>query len=121
MTLFTLAIRLIELGLNRPFSQLRQEYQSAAGGTTSGDQPPANPTVVYDFKIAEQQIWELYHDPGRVYADAADRCLRFLFPGPARMNTFEHGSFRSTFFVDVVAPVQATFELIPGSCAHILF
>jgi hypothetical protein len=117
MTLFTLAIRLIELGLNRPFSQLRQEYQnSAAGGT-----PPANPTIVDDFKVAEQQIWELYHDPGRVYADAADRCLRFLFPGPARMNTFEYGSFRNTFFADVVAPVQATFELIPGSCAQILF
>ncbi|KAF2877445.1 hypothetical protein BDV95DRAFT_559300 [Massariosphaeria phaeospora] len=123
MTLFTLAIRLIELGLNRPFSQLRHEF-SQAGATDATNptiQPSPNSTIVDDFEIAECQILELYLDPGKAYADAADRCLRFLFPGPAAMNTFEYSSFRSTFFADVVAPVQATFELIPGSCDQIAF
>ncbi|TAQ89816.1 hypothetical protein B7494_g1857 [Chlorociboria aeruginascens] len=111
--LFTFSIRLIELGLNRSFTQLRQEY------TTPRSQPATNATVVGDFKIAEDQIRELYLDPGKIYANAADRCLKFLFPGPEDMNTFEHSSFRSTFFADVVAPIQATFDLIPGSCSPI--
>lgn len=111
MTLFTLAIRLIELGRDRPFTRLRQEYRHFGPSTA------ASATIVDDFEIAKYYILELYEDPGQMYANAADRCLKFLFPGPEHMNNFEHSSFRSTFFADVVAPVQATYDLIPASCA----
>jgi hypothetical protein len=134
MALFTLELRLIELGRNLPFDQVRREYHAAINSMSSPSQHPAVPhsqpqpqpatnqssTIVEDFEVAEYQIRELYLDPGKTYADAADRCLRFLFPGPADMNTFDHASFRSTFFADVIAPIQATYELIPGSCASLI-
>jgi hypothetical protein len=120
MTLFTLAIRLIELGLNRSFTQIKQEYgMLASSESTRGPQTSVNATVVDDFKIAEDQIRELYLDPGKMYADAADRCLRFLFPGPVERNTFDYSAFRNTFFAEVVAPIQATYILIPGSCSQL--
>ncbi|ORY08200.1 hypothetical protein BCR34DRAFT_13749 [Clohesyomyces aquaticus] len=124
MTLFTFAIRLIELGRNLSFEQIRQEYHASSASTLAQPQAQSaqnNPTnLIDDFEVAEYQIRELYLDPGKGYADAVDRCLRFLFPGPANMNTFQYKSFRSTFFADVVAPIQATYELIPGSCASLI-
>ncbi|KAF1952833.1 hypothetical protein CC80DRAFT_596261 [Byssothecium circinans] len=116
ITLYHLAIRLIELGLNKPFSKLRQEYQSSSTFTLGA---PSQASLVDDYDIAKYQISELELDPGITYSHAVDRCLRFLFPGSPTMNTFEHRSFRRTFFVDVVAPIQATYELIPGSCSQV--
>jgi len=117
MTLFTLAIRLIELGQNKPFSKIKADYQSSMNvADTDAAQVGNSATTANDFEIAKSQIEELYLDPGMAYGNATDRCLRFLFPGPEEKNTFDYPSFRLTFFTDVVAPVQATFELIPGSC-----
>ncbi|KAF2793117.1 hypothetical protein K505DRAFT_245115 [Melanomma pulvis-pyrius CBS 109.77] len=107
MAVFTLALRLIELGRNRTFDQLRQD--------SSPRTPNPSPTAIDDFEVAQRQILELSLDEGRLYANAADRCLRFLFPGPADENTFQHSSFRETFFADVVAPVQAIYELDAGT------
>jgi hypothetical protein len=114
ITLYTLAIRLIELGLNKSFDKIRQEYNATSpSGTTTI-------TPVGDYEVARHQITELMLDPGMTYAHAVDRCLRFLFPGPTQMNTFEHKAFRRTFFADVVAPIQATYELIPNSFSQIV-
>lgn len=126
MTLYSLAICLIELGLNRPFSRIRQEYHaSIVPSPTTPVQPNTGPNpntaaLIDDFDVAKHQITELILDVGTSYGHAVDRCLRFLFPGPAAMNTFEHRSFRSTFFADVVAPIQTTFELIPGTYSEVL-
>jgi hypothetical protein len=116
IALYSLAIRLIELGLNKPFDKIRSEYQVATSSEPSAQ--PNNP--LDDFDVAKYQISELYLDPGMSYGNAVDRCLRFLFPGPPQHNTFQFSSFRSTFFADVVAPIQATFELIPWSASQIV-
>ncbi|ORY12686.1 hypothetical protein BCR34DRAFT_287246 [Clohesyomyces aquaticus] len=115
ITLFTLAIRLMELGLNRPFDQLRQEHKN---GQLSGDpniQPAAG--TIDDFKVAMDQLDELYFECGTSYAYAVQRCLKLEFPGPGYTKSFEHRSFRQDFFSGVVAPLQATYEITPGSCS----
>lgn len=120
---FTLGIRLIELGRNLPFPQIRQEYNTSLAATSSPNPPPAQaqtPTAIDDFEIAKAQYDELCLDPGPTYANAVDRCLKFLFPGNAATHTFEDGKFRKMFFEDVVAPTQATFELIPGSYSQLV-
>jgi len=125
ITLYTLAIRLIELGLNKPFAKIRQEYQTTFNPPPTEpmcpttEAPPQIATLIDDYDIAQHQISELMLDAGISYAHAVDRCLRFLFPGPAAMNTFGQSAFRKTFFADVVAPIQATFELAPGSLSQI--
>ncbi|KAF1924971.1 uncharacterized protein M421DRAFT_424197 [Didymella exigua CBS 183.55] len=113
-TLYSLAIRLLELGLNKPFSKLRHEYSSFAASDSGAEPPPADDSsVVGDFDIAKALIVELALDPGRTFADAVDRCLRFLFPGPEHLNNFSEPSFRKTFFEEVVAPIQAIYEMTP--------
>jgi hypothetical protein len=87
-----------------------------ADPTTS---PSSDATLVDDYDVAQYQIGELMLDAGIFYAYAVDRCLRFVFPGSAALNTFEQSAFRKTFFADVVAPIQASFELIPGSLSQI--
>ncbi|KAK2766115.1 hypothetical protein FQN54_007630 [Arachnomyces sp. PD_36] len=115
ITLFTLAIRLIELGLNMSFSEVRERNYPISTCST-----PRAPSVADDYDVAKYQVERLCRDPGRTYADAADRCLRFLFPGPEHMNNFGYDGFRKSFYEDVVAPIQATYELIPGSCSGLL-
>ncbi|CAI6287040.1 unnamed protein product [Periconia digitata] len=114
LTLYTLAIRLIELGRDKSLAQLRQEYQSI-----TGERAKTTPNLLDDFEVARFHIRELELDPGIAYSHATDRCLRFIFPGSADTNTFENRSFRDLFFSDVVAPVQATYELIPGSYTQV--
>ncbi|KAF2682186.1 hypothetical protein K458DRAFT_433156 [Lentithecium fluviatile CBS 122367] len=125
ITLYTLAIRLIELGLNKPFAKIRQEHLMdsmlpSTEPTSLTPQSASNATsLVNDYEIAQHQISELILDAGICYGHAVDRCLRFLFPGPAALNTFDQSVFQKTFFTDVVAPIQATFELIPGSLSQV--
>lgn len=114
ITLYTLAIRLIELGRDKTLAQLRQEYHLITGEAIKAD-----PDILDDFDVAKFHIRELELDPGIAYSHAVDRCLRFIFPGSADTNTFEHRPFRSMFFSDVVAPIQATYELIPGSLSQV--
>jgi hypothetical protein len=118
MMLFTLAIRLIELGLNKPFAKLRKKYLKS--GTTAARLPGTTtmaapgitaPTACDDYKVAQQQIDRLKLTMGNFYAGAVESCLRFgsLERGP--MNAFENSSFLKNFFDSVVAPIQATLEL----------
>jgi hypothetical protein len=120
ITLYTLAIRLIELGLNKPFDRLRREYR-AATSTNTLPQDAAATSPIEDFNVAKDQIEELMLDSSMSYAYAVDRCLSFLFPGPPARNTFEYGPFRKAFFEDVVAPIQAVFDLIPVSVSQLSF
>jgi hypothetical protein len=116
LMLYSLAIRLIELGLNKPFAGIRQEYY----GTASSPQTIDVSDPLGDFEVAINQITELYLEAGMSYGNAVDRCLRFLFPGPPQGNTFEHSPFRRMFFDDVVAPIQAAFDVIPSSASQVV-
>jgi hypothetical protein len=107
---FTLAICLIELGRNKLLADIRHEYRSVL--TTSYLQ---SPTAMDDFEVAKMQYDELVLDPGQEYANAVDQCLKFLFPGNPATHSFKQKHFRKTFFDEVVAPIQATYELIPDS------
>jgi len=108
--LYSLAMRLIELGVGKTFEKLRREYR----GANSVNAAAAAISPIEDYKIAKEQIEELMLD-SESYAYAVDRCLRFLFPGPPARNTFEYVVFRKTFFDDVVAPIQAVFDYMPTS------
>lgn len=112
--LFTLAIRLIELGLNKPFSRLRAVYQFTVElDRAAGPASLASSGAIDDFDIAKALITDLASDAGSTYADATDRCLRFLFPGPEHLNKFSEPSFRLKFFEEVVAPLRALYEMMP--------
>ncbi|KAH6642844.1 hypothetical protein C7974DRAFT_111674 [Boeremia exigua] len=102
-TLFALGVLLMELCLNRAFPALRNELQ--------GNTAPINPgsTTVEDI---DECLEEVYDEAGDEYGYAVQRCLRCEFPGPDRQKTFQHPPFRTHFFRGVVAPVQATYEMI---------
>ncbi|KAK7953658.1 hypothetical protein PG988_014352 [Apiospora saccharicola] len=107
-TLFALGLLLIELCLNRPFEQLRQEYQNDSLSATLGTAPPAN-----DYVIANQHMPNVYLEAGDLYGYAVQRCLRCEFPGPDNTKNFNFEQFRREFFNCVIAPVQATYTLLP--------
>ncbi|KAI0460433.1 hypothetical protein F5B21DRAFT_7760 [Xylaria acuta] len=103
-TLFALGILLIELGLNKPFHQIR------ANTDTGG--PTCETSVQDDYIIAKQVIdsEELELEIGESYANAVQRCIQCHFLGRESTQNFLHSGFRKQFFTGVVAPVQATFD-----------
>jgi hypothetical protein len=103
--------------LNREFSDLRDEYNRRCTPQTA-----ANPaSLVDDFEITSFYIAEELPDAiGQDYADAADRCLRFLFLRQPKTSPFENKRFRSAFFGDVVAPIQAAYESVAASPADVI-
>lgn len=112
--LFALGILLIELCLNTTFEQIRQESQedgrpSAPLGISS--------SAIDDFEIANRQTDKIYLEAGDSYGYAVQRCLRCEFPGRDVTKTFDFSQFRQSFFNGVVAPVQATYMMLPASVA----
>ena len=134
-TLFALAVRLIELALNKSFAELRQVSAAPAAAssnpttplqTTSSNlstvaPPPAihasaapvisAPSTCMDYMIAQQELEEVGKRMGQFYKGAVESCLRFGQLDRIPMNTFENSSFLKSFFDAVVAPIQATLEL----------
>ncbi|KAJ3580542.1 hypothetical protein NPX13_g21 [Xylaria arbuscula] len=107
--LFALGILLIELCLGKTFEQIRQESQdhsrpSASLGISS--------SPIDDFEIANRQTDSIYLEAGDLYGYAVQRCLRCEFPGRDVTKTFEFSPFRQNFFNGVVAPIQATYEVL---------
>ncbi|KAI1747738.1 hypothetical protein F4782DRAFT_520224 [Xylaria castorea] len=51
---------------------------------------------------------------GSAYGDAAERCIKFFFPGYDHDKNFNVMQFRRNFYDHVVAPVQAAYYLMPG-------
>jgi len=109
-TLFSLGIILIELCLNRSFDQLRQEIQADSFSASLGVKPD-------DYEIADALMQRVYLEAGDFYGYAVQRCLRCEFPGRDISKSFEFEQFRKDFFSYVVAPVQATFSLLPSTFA----
>ncbi|KAI1182767.1 hypothetical protein F5B17DRAFT_170400 [Nemania serpens] len=112
--LFALGILLIELCLNTTFEQIRQESQAY-------ERPSAplgiGSSAVDDFEIANRQTDRIYLEAGDSYGYAVQRCLRCEFPGRDVTKTFDFSQFRQNFFNGVVAPVQATYMMLPASVA----
>jgi hypothetical protein len=115
ITLYNFAIRLIELGLNRPFSDLREEYYRR----TKSQQFGGVGALIEDYDIARKGIERMRSDPGLQYATAAKICLRFFFLDAPETAPFRDRQFRSAFFRTVVAPIQATFQLTPALASDI--
>jgi hypothetical protein len=115
MTLYTLAIRLIELGLGKPFATLRNEHNVSEVLTQSLQSSSASD----DFVVAQHLLFFLDFESSPSYANAVQHCLGLSCFEVTQRHTFENGAFRKTFFENVVAPVQANFDLIPGSAAQL--
>ncbi|KAK8046487.1 hypothetical protein PG996_014551 [Apiospora saccharicola] len=109
-TLFALGVLLIELCLNKPFEQLRQEYQNDRLSAMLAMGSPAD-----DYVIANQQTQNVYSEAGDLYGYAVQRCLRCEFPGPDNTKNFHFEQFRREFFNCVIAPIQSTYTLLPSS------
>lgn len=102
-TVFTLGIVLIELGLNKPFSALRQDADATM------------PTsLLNDYETALSHLDEVYRLVGDSYGYAAERCIKFSFQGRDVCKDFDFEHFREQFYEAVVAPVQATYLMFPG-------
>jgi hypothetical protein len=107
-TLFALGILLIELCLNAPIAKLRQECY--AGSLSASLGIAAAP--LDDYEVANTCMQRVYLEAGDLYGYAVQRCLRCEFPGRDVTKSFEFEQFRSDFFHGVVAPVQATYNLL---------
>ena len=103
-TLYSLAIRLMELGLDRDFGQLRKEYNEEFSLDSGG-------ASVNDLEIARFFLHSLGRTCGINYHNAVEHCLRFLFAGSPE-NCFQDVRFRRAFFDMVIAPVQNLYNTI---------
>jgi len=79
----------------------------------------ASSTVADDYLFAEKQTDRVYLEAGDLYGYAVQRCLRCEFPGRDVTKSFEFQQFRTNFFMGVVAPVQATYDMIPNSWSSV--
>ncbi|KAJ5727675.1 hypothetical protein N7493_005495 [Penicillium malachiteum] len=101
-TIFSLGIFLIELCINKRFA--------AAGGDNT-----VSPSLLDDYQAALGHLDEVYRLAGDPYGYAAERCVKFSFQGRDLYKQFSFSQFRQQFYDTVVAPVQATYLLFPGS------
>ncbi|KAI0858308.1 hypothetical protein F4860DRAFT_527275 [Xylaria cubensis] len=112
--LFALGILLIELCLDTTFERIRRESQENGGPSAPLG---INTSAVDDFEIANRQTDRIYLEAGDSYGYAVQRCLRCEFPGRDITKTFDFSQFRQNFFNGVVAPVHATYMMLPASMA----
>lgn len=104
---FALGILLIELCINKPFEELRENRLSGAGTSSV--------TLLDDYQVALSKLDEVYRLAGDSYGYAAERCVKFSFQGRDVTKDFDFSQFRQQFHDAVVAPVQATYLMIPDS------
>jgi hypothetical protein len=107
-TVFALGILLIELCINKSFAEIRQVSGNATSTLQFGD-----------YRAALNTLDEVRCQAGDLYGNAAERCLKFVFEGRDQYKNFDFVQFRQQFYDTVVAPVQATYLLMPGSQIHI--
>ncbi|KAK0630476.1 hypothetical protein B0T17DRAFT_636598 [Bombardia bombarda] len=108
---FVLGILLIELCLNKTFEQLCRPYRDDSDSRFSS----SGATAVGDYEIALMLKDDVILDAGDLYGHAVERCLRCQFPGRDVTKRLSFQQFRTEYFEQVVAPVYATYDTIPGS------
>ncbi|KAF9694075.1 hypothetical protein EKO04_007777 [Ascochyta lentis] len=102
MAVYTLAIRLIELGIGKSFQELQQDFEDSMA-------LPPSTSPMREFEVALHHIETLNHEVGINYSNAVKSCLKFkFFESPKK--SFENRAFRRAFFHDVVAPIQALLD-----------
>jgi hypothetical protein len=101
---FALGIFLIELCISKSFAEIRQASEGAT---------PAS--LLDDYQAALSNLDEVYRLAGDSYGYAAERCVKFSFPGRDLYKDFDFSQFRQQFHNTVVAPVQATYLMFPDS------
>ena len=102
--IYSLGVALIELCIDNPF-----------------DTPPPSPydqtPLLGGRAIPEDCMRELVESVrakgGDPYGDAVERCVTFVFQGAESKRDFENPDFRRVFYSTVVAPVQATYQMMP--------
>ncbi|GAW16185.1 hypothetical protein ANO14919_056080 [Xylariales sp. No.14919] len=71
-------------------------------------------SLIEDYRTAVRRLDDVRRIAGSAYGDAAERCIKFSFPGRDLYKNFDMERFRKKFYDDVVAPVQAAYYLMPG-------
>ncbi|KAI0538722.1 hypothetical protein GGR58DRAFT_283322 [Xylaria digitata] len=71
-------------------------------------------SLIEDYRTAVSRLDDVRRIAGSAYGDAAERCIKFSFPGRDMYKNFDVMQFRKKFYDDVVAPVQAAYYLMPG-------
>lgn len=109
---FELGILLIELCLNKSIGGL---------GVAAGDQESGGryqTTMLDDYSTAVRKLDEVRRLAGDAYGNAAERCIKFVFQGSESTRDFDLPNFRCEFYNVVVAPVQATYDMIPDTSSY---
>lgn len=102
-TIFTLGVILIELCLKKPLEDLRQSLDGQARGRT----------ILDEWDVANGSLEDVYLEAGDSYGNAVQRCIKCSFQGPESTQKFNVEQFRIQFYNTVVAPVQATYLMMP--------
>lgn len=71
-------------------------------------------SLIKDYRTAVRELDRVRRIAGSAYGDAAERCVKFSFSGRDVYKKFGFEGFRKHFYENVVAPVQATYYLMPG-------
>ncbi|KAK0711814.1 hypothetical protein B0H67DRAFT_491356 [Lasiosphaeris hirsuta] len=110
---FDLGVLLIELCLKSSFANLRAAYRAAQSG---GCETIPGESRAWGVKGL---VEEVRSEIGDNYGDAIERCVKFVFPMSETKRRFENPEFRRAFYETVVAPVQATYELILETASYL--
>ncbi|KAI8685161.1 hypothetical protein NCS57_00184600 [Fusarium keratoplasticum] len=106
-TIFTLGVILIELCLKTPFEELRQTLHDESRGQA------VSAPILDQYDTAIDRLDDVYREAGDSYGNAVQRCIKSSFQGPKSTRQFNVGQFRIQFYNTVVAPVQATYSMMP--------
>ncbi|KAK6863641.1 hypothetical protein PG995_000169 [Apiospora arundinis] len=107
-TLFALAVLLLEIGLDRDFRSLYEEFGSE---TTPFGGFEDKESLIESYQVAGAAAEKLYFEMSNSYADAVKRCIQFNFTGPRSLQHFRNETLRQQFFNGVVEPVHQRYEL----------
>ncbi|KAJ4146173.1 hypothetical protein NW754_001637 [Fusarium falciforme] len=106
-TIFTLGVILIELCLKTPFEELRQTLHDESRGQA------VSAPILDQYDTAIDRLDDVYREAGDSYGNAVQRCIKSSFQGPKSTRQFNVEQFRIQFYNTVVAPVQATYSMMP--------
>ncbi|KAK5653696.1 hypothetical protein OQA88_8727 [Cercophora sp. LCS_1] len=112
--LFDLGVVLIELCLEVQLADLRAAYRDARS-----EAPTTTADNLGYTDIIREKVERVRHRGGDGYGDAIEKCYKFSFPGSESKRRFEIPDFRRTFYETVVAPVQATYQMMPEISSYL--
>lgn len=106
-TIFTLGVILMELCLKTPFEELRHTLHDESWGQA------VSAPILDQYDTAIDRLDDVYREAGDSYGNAVQRCIKSSFQGPKSTRQFNVEQFRIQFYNTVVAPVQATYSMMP--------